>query len=126
MNLHSIASGAINAINPFQVASIRQSNGYTTGSDFTRIPQYINTTITVQVQAMSTGDLRQVEGLNLNGTKRKIYCNGTLAGTVRVTAKGGDIITIASGANAGVWLVATVIEQWPDWCSVAVTLQNGS
>ena len=24
------------------------------------------------------------------------------------------------------WLCVHVLEQWPDWCKIAITLQNGS
>ena len=76
-----------------------------------------------QVQAMTAGDLRQVEGLNLNGTKRGIYLDGSINGVVRVYLKGGDLITFPDGST---WLVAMVLEQWPDWCKVAATLQDGA
>lgn len=77
------------------------------------------------VQAMQYRDLMQVQGLNLNGTRRKVYLYGDVNGIVRVTLQGGDLITDAQG---NVWLTAMVLEQWhnPAWCSVAVTLQNGS
>jgi len=43
----------------------------------------------------------------------------------RVTRGGGDLITIATGGvNDGVWLVAQVLEQFPDWVAAACTLQN--
>lgn len=80
--------------------------------------------MTAQVQPMSWGDLHSVEGLNLNGTRRKIYLYGQVDGVERVHRKGGDLITIADGVDAGVWLVAQVLEQFPDWVSAACTLQN--
>ncbi len=77
-----------------------------------------------QVQPMSWGDLHMVEGLNLTGTRRKIYLSGSVDGVERVHRKGGDLITIPAGVDAGVWLVAQVLEQFPDWVSAACTLQN--
>lgn len=127
MNLHGIASGAIAAVNPFVNGTIQVSTGSTTNPDGTRTPSYsVLTGVSMQVQALTAGDLRQLDGLNLNGTKRGIYLNGKFDGVVRPELKGGDLITLTDGANAGVWLVAQVLEQWPDWCKCAVTLQNGS
>lgn len=79
-----------------------------------------------QVQALGYKDLQQVDGLNLNGTRRKIYLFGVSSGVVRSLQKGGDLLT---DGNGDVWLVAMVLEQWQHgegWASVAVTLQDGS
>jgi hypothetical protein len=77
-----------------------------------------------QVQPITWRDLQQLDGLNLGGTRRKIYINGITDGVVRSLRQGGDLVTIAGGVNAGVWLVAQVLEQFPDWVSAAITLQN--
>ena len=77
--------------------------------------------VLAQVQPLTTGDLRQVEALNLQGTHRTIYINGAAAGLVRVTKQGGDLVTLPDGS---VWLVTIVPEQWPDWCHAVITLQN--
>lgn len=78
-----------------------------------------------QVQPITWRDLQQLEGLNLQGTRAKIYVYGQVEGLVRVTNRGGDLITFPDGS---VWLVAQVLEGWhtAGWCSVAATLQNGS
>lgn len=125
MNLHSIVSGAIGAINPLMPGTIKVSTGYTTNPGGSRTPTYTTFTgVQMQVQALTWKDLQQVDGLNLNGTRRAIYMNGRADGVVRSLLKGGDIITLTDGPNAGDWLVAMVLEQWPDWCKYAVTLQN--
>lgn len=126
MNLHAIAAPFIGAINPNIPAILQKSAGSTTSADGKRTPLFSYQNVIAQVQPMSSGDLRQTEGLNLNGTKRSIYLYGESNSVERVTSKGGDLVTIATGANAGIWLVATELEQWPDWVKVAVTLQNGS
>lgn len=77
-----------------------------------------------QVQPISWRDLQQMDGLNLGGTRRKIYLYGSVEAVKRVSRQGGDLITIAGGVNDGVWLVAQVLEQFPDWVSAAITLQN--
>lgn len=126
MNLHAMAAGQIGAINPFVPASIQVSTGYTTDAAGKRTPTYAVVTGTAQVQALTFMDLKQVDGLNLNGTRRAIYFYGAFNGVVRPAQKGGDVVTLTDGPNAGAWLIAQVLEQWPDWCKVAVTLQNGA
>lgn len=130
MNLHGIASGIVGAVNPNTPALLHVSTGNVQNPDGSGelIPSYapaIN--VLAQVQPMTYRDLAQVEGLNLNGTKRGIYLRGKANGVVRVTQQGGDLITIGGdGVNAGVWLVAMVLEQWKTWAKVAATLQNGA
>lgn len=77
--------------------------------------------VEAQVQALTFRDIQQVEGLNLQGTQRAMYLYGDVEGLVRPTGQGGDLITMA---DATVWLVTHVLETWPGWCKVAVTLQN--
>lgn len=125
MNLHRICSGAIASVNPFITGTVRYSSGSTTGADGVRAPTYVDiASVSMQVQALTSKDLHQLDGLNLNGTQRAIYLYGEIDGVVRSASKGGDLIVITSGINAGVWLVNLVLEQWPDWSKCAVVLQN--
>lgn len=131
MNLHAIVSGAIGSVNPNVPATIQISTGYVTAPDGSRVPTYATVAAVAQVQALSFRDLTAIDGLNLNGTRRAIYLFGKFDGVVRPSEKGGDLITLTGGANAGVWLTAMVLEQWSDgepaaWCKVACTLQNDS
>lgn len=77
---------------------------------------------------MQYKDLMQTDGLNLQGTRRKIYldamdANGRpVKGIERISQLGGDLITDANEST--VWLTALVLEQWPQWTAVAATLQN--
>jgi len=124
MNLHGIARGAISAVNPFVRAQVQVSTGYTTAPGAKRTPQYApGVMVRVQVQALTFRDIQQIDGLNLQGTRRAIYIDGNIDGLVRPLNKGGDLITLDDGS---VWLVAMVLEAWPDWCKVAVTLQDGA
>lgn len=133
MNLHAIVAPYVSAINPFAPVTIQFSTGYTTASDGSQIPTYDTPfAMQAQIQALTGGDLRQLDGLNLNGTMRGIYLYGDVQGVVRVAAKGGDLITfvdVAGGFPAGsVWLVAQALETWNGadggWCKVAVVLQK--
>lgn len=123
MNLHAIVAGNIGAVNPFETVVISQSNGSITDPTGHRQPQYNSNPASAQIQPMTGGDLKQVEGLNLNGTLKKFYFYGAVAATVRADQKGGDIITTLDWRE---WLVVQVLEQFPDWCSVAGVLQNNT
>lgn len=124
MNLNSIVENVVSAVTPQTPLTVKQSIGYTTNGDGSRTPNYnAPFTINGSMQAMSGRDLRQVEGLNLQGTLMAIYLDGAILAAQRVTMKGGDIITDPSG---NVWLVSLVSENWPDWTKVIVTLQNGA
>lgn len=127
MNLHNIASGVISAVNPPIVGQYQTNLSLTTAPSGKRTPNYgALLDVYVQVQPLSAGDIQKLDGLNLQGTQRKIYMNGRVDGLVRPSVKGGDLFTIPDGVNAGVWLVNQVLEQWPDWVCAAVTLQNGA
>lgn len=124
MNLHAIVGPMVGKVNPPLTAYIMRSNGYTTGPDGTRVPSYCDPVpVVCQVQSMQYNDLVQVEGLNIQGTKRKLYMNGHWDGLVRSDKKGGDLLKMPDGTT---WLVVLVLEHWPDWSSIAITLQNGS
>lgn len=80
-----------------------------------------------QIQPMTWRDIQQLDGLTLQGTRKKIYLFGEVDGLVRSKNKGGDLIKDSYGNT---WLVAQILEQWydatPSWVAAAVTLQNGS
>lgn len=124
MNMHGIVSGKIARVNPLQTIGVQLSTGYTTGADGSRVPSYAEPVyVTAQVQELSTKDLRHLANLNIQGSQRKVYVNGEIDAIIRFTKKGGDIITLQDGS---IWLTTTVLEQWPDWCSISITLQDGS
>lgn len=125
MNLHGIASAAIAAVNPMVLISVEVSTGSTTLDDGTRVPAFAKpVVVSAQIQPLTGGDLRQVEGLNLQGEFQGIYINGHIDGLVRSENKGGDRITLVESGN--VYLVTMVLENWPDWTKVVATLQNGA
>lgn len=76
-----------------------------------------------QVQPLTFKDIQQLDGLNIQGSQRAIYFDQQIDGIVRADRKGGDLVTTPDGK---VWLVTLVLEAWPDWTKVAVTLQNGA
>lgn len=127
MNLHGIVRSCISAVNPNVRLQIQSSTGNATNADFSQTPSYASPiNIRGQVQPLSQKDIQHTESLNLQGTMRAIYVNGHLEGEVRVTAKGGDLITVLEGPNSGLYLVNYIDEAWPDWTRAICTLQNGS
>lgn len=78
-----------------------------------------------QIQPVTWKDIQQLEGLNISGIRWKAYLYGQVNGIVRAEKKGGDLIVVPAGPHAGTWLVAEILESWPDWVLAAITLQNG-
>ncbi len=117
-----MVAGAIGSINPHIPATLLQSTGYTTEADGSRTPTFATRKVVIQVQALSTDDLKQIEGLNLQGSKNAVYLNGQYNGIVRVGRQGGDLLKFGGQT----WLAVTVLENWPDWTKLAVVLQDGS
>lgn len=78
-----------------------------------------------QIQPVGWRDIQMMEGMNLQGTRKKIWLYDRFDGLIRVSDKGGDLIIDEDG---NVYLVAMVAEQWDKrvWCSVFATLQDGS
>lgn len=125
MNLHGIVAGVIGAVNPHTVGTVSINTGSTDTPSGVRVPTYRDyPNIRMQVQSLTFRDLMQLDGLNMNGERRKIYLFGEVDAIVRAFNKGGDLIRIANGVHRGTWLVAQTLEQFPGWCSVAATLQN--
>lgn len=123
MNLHGIVSGAIGTVNPFETVAVYVSTGYSLSNDGIQTPTFDVFTFSAQIQALGYKDLLQTASLNLQGTRRKMYFRGEVDGIVRMLNKGGDLVTRSDGT---VWKVVFQLEQWPDWCSVVVTLQDGA
>jgi hypothetical protein len=94
-----------------------------TGTQVTSSGTLMATAIWGQVQQLTTRDLMHLDALNIQNSTRKMYLNGHVDAIVRMSDKGGDLISIANGT---VWLTTAVLERWPDWCAVAMTLQNRS
>lgn len=123
--MHGIVGPIVSAVNPTLTALFEANNGFTQAPDHSQKPFYATPVpIPAQVQELTSKDLEKIDGLNLQQNAVAIYLYGISNGVVRVQQKGGDRITIPAGATAGVYSVAVVLEQWPDWVKVAATLQN--
>lgn len=119
MNLHGIASQAVGAVNPNIPIIIQKSTGYTTLGDGTQEPTYSTVTVPGNVQSLTGKDLAQLSALGIQGVTQKVYLAGDFEGVFRVLGKGGDLLKFREQT----WLVSAVMERWPDWVCVAVTMQ---
>jgi hypothetical protein len=127
VNLHAIAVPAIAVVNPQIPVTYLRSTGQVTEEDGSQTPTYAAPiTLAAQIQALSFEDLKLLEGLSLQGTRRKIYLFGRVDGINRDQSLGGDLIEYPVGTSypfGTSWKVVLVSEQWPDWCCVYVTQQ---
>lgn len=128
MNLNAIVAPITGIVNPQQPVTVYLSTGPgATAADGSRPPTYATPIIaTMQVQPITTGDLRKLDGLNLQGKFTKLYLNGVLRGLERINSLGGDLVVLPDGTT---YLVKAVLEGWTPtagWCAVAATLQNDS
>lgn len=119
MNLHSIASSVLGAVSPEIPVTIKVSTGYTTAADGTQVPGYSTTSTTGRQQALTGGDIMRLNNLNVQGVTTKMYLTGNYEGVFRVLGKGGDLLTFGGQT----YLVSAVLERWPAWCCLALTLQ---
>ena len=113
MNLHAIVRGAITTVNPDIIAPWTQSTGRAApdaaGNVVSTYAAPVD--IPIQVQAMTGKDLAAVDGLNLQGVLRAVYCYGNKQGVVRVAQKGGDLFSFPEtpGTTIRTWLVVKVM-----------------
>lgn len=123
MDLRGLANGVTSTINPNETVTVLRSTGYTIGAGAKQVPAFAApVTGPAQVQALDANDIKQLDGLNIQGTIRAIYLRGTLAGVVRPNQTGGDIVQ--RGSPSQNWLVVKVLESWPDWTKAAIVLQG--
>jgi hypothetical protein len=122
MNVREIANPIANIINPNILADAYVSTGYTKDPlTLKQIPSYAAPiTGPIQLQALDGEDLKQLDGLNIQGVIKAAYLRGILAGVIRPKSTGGDKL-IFGGET---WLVVKVLEGWPTWTKVAIVLQS--
>ena len=120
MDLRGIANGVTSTVNPNQTVTVLRSTGYTIGAGRRQVPSYAApVTGPGQIQALDANDIKQLDGLNIQGTVRAIYLRGVLAGVVRPDGTGGDLVEV----DGQTWLVVKVLEGWPTWTKAAIVLQ---
>lgn len=122
MNLRGIANSLTSNINPNVTGVFQVNTGFTTLPGGKRVPSFNSVDVTVQLQELSSTDLRQVDSVNIQGILRSAYLNGNFNGVNRPEQKGGDILMIGTEK----WLVVKVPELWADWCRVIINLQRST
>ena len=123
MNLRALVNPFTQTVNPNVTGTVMVSTGYSTDAAGVRVPTYDTATgVSMQVQALSGGEVKHLDSLNIQGVMRGVYVNGTLEGVRRLNSKGGDLL----GFGNSWWLVVQVLEPWDqsNWCKVAVTEQT--
>jgi hypothetical protein len=128
VNLHSIVAPVIGVVNTNESVTLYQNSGFTTSPDFSRTPVYATLTMRAQVQGLQSDDIRVLNGVGIQGERRKAYLWGAWTGMVRSLQKGNDLVARPDGS---LWKVAYVFEDFghdlvgsSGWCSVAIVLQN--
>ena len=124
MNLHAITSPYTRVVSPVTVGAVYVSAGQVKAADYTVGPAFTKyEPVAMDVQALSGRDLKQIDGVNLQGTLRSVYMNGNLEGLDRPAGKGGDVLYFGGQW----WLITMVLEPWDanGWTKIIATLQNG-
>lgn len=133
MDIRGIANSVSSQVNPNIPVTVSASNGYDINPDtLAQVPKYtVVGPAPAQVQALDNSELKQIEGLNIQGSIRGIYLRGILAGVIRPDSKGGDLVVIAASpytpaALVGTWLVVKMLETWPLWSKAVIVYQGAS
>lgn len=123
MNIRALANAATSRISPNMSIIWRQNMGAVqdmkTGK---RSANWQDTVLVGQVQALTSHDLRHIEGLNQQAYTRAVYLNAQAMGARRSEMKGGDLFLF----NGQTWKVISVPENWPlnGWGKVIVALRQ--
>lgn len=121
MDLRSIANAAIQTVNPDITVEVWKSNGYTIGAGLKQIPSYEAPVFgPAQIQALSSDELKQIDGLNISGVSKVIYFKGALNGVVKPDSKGGDLVKW----NGKTWLIVKILENWEVWTKAVIIYQG--
>lgn len=124
MKLFNPIGGIIAAVRPQIPATLKASDGSEIAPDGSTVPKFIEARIMIEVQAMSSQDLQQVQNLSQQADMRAVYIRGGIKALNRPLQYGGDIINFY-GSD---WLVTQSLEEWgnAEWCKIAVTRQTPS
>lgn len=125
MNLRGIANAAIQGVNPDISATLKIPSGYTIDpATRKQVPAFATASGMVNVQALDGDDLKQVAGLNMQGSMRAVYLYNELAGLVRPDQMPNAEMIFSHGGQSGVWGIFKVLETWQNWRKVAVVYQE--
>lgn len=121
IDLFGIAGNICAPVNPHTQATLKASTGMTINDDGSITPQYTTAEVEIEVQALTSEDLKQVENINQQGDMRAVYVRGAVQAINRPLQTGGDLL-IFYGST---WLVTQSLEEWGngEWSKVLVTRQ---
>ena len=121
INVFGAAGNICAPINPHIKATVRFSTGDVDNPDGSVTPLYQMAQLDIEVQALSSEDLKQVQDINQQADMRSVYVYGAMRALNRPLAIGGDILTFY-GSD---WLVTQQLEEWGsgEWSKVVVTRQ---
>jgi hypothetical protein len=120
--LHGLVRGAITQVNPDTLCMLQRSAGWDTASDGRQVPIYSPPQQALfQIQAATGDDLKQIDGLNIQGVHRALFAYGDLAAVIRPAQVGGDLVIMP---DSTIWLMTMALEPWQgQWCKMAITQQ---
>ena len=123
VNLHEIASSAINAVNPFQSITITSREDYTVNDYGEAVPtEKGSVTVMAQVQPIDSDDIQFINNYNQSSEYKSFWISSDVFGLNRPLLKGGDKITW----NGNEYFVTDVPEEWYEtagWVHVIGCLQ---
>ena len=125
MNLSAIANGMTSSVNPNMQAILKVNEGYEVDDYGDQIPKFIEHTITIQTQSMSTADLERLNYISQQGQFLYAYANGSISALRRSQGKGSEMMVFKPyGEDVDAeWLVKQVVESYPDWVKVVLWRQ---
>jgi hypothetical protein len=129
LDLHAEVRGAINSSNSDIPMQYLQSTGSTVSTAGKPTPTYAApVTVQGQVQPIGGQDLKKYPFLQVQGVYRSIHLFGNVAGIIRGSQTGGDLLQFADPTETNgtvyTWLVRAVPETWnTGWCRVLVSRQ---
>ena len=125
MNLSAIANGMTSSVNPNMQAILKVNEGYEVDDYGDQIPKFIEHTITIQTQSMSTADLERLNYASQQGQFLYVYANGSVSALRRSQGKGAEMMTFKPyGEDVDAdWMVKQVVESYPDWVKVVLWRQ---
>ena len=113
MNLHEIASNAINAINPFQEITITPKSAYTVNEYGEAVADSGQSyTVMADIQPVSSEDVAFISDYNESTVYKSFWVSANPSGINRPQARGGDIVQWGSKT----FYVAQMPEDWYDTC----------
>lgn len=121
-----LAAGAVQAVLPRIPVTLHRNIGSTADAAGYLTPAYDPPEVYGgSVQPVPTDVLRQVDGINQQGTLRAVRLFAAANASMRPMQTGGDLLEFeaAPGGLLCRWLVVHVIEAWPGWCHVVVAMQ---